>query len=161
MKKIYIFSFILILTKLFFFTIFWRGNRYISIECWFDSRGFAVDHTCPQRTLSDCANIKHLARTSTTTKLSIVSTLFYYILNTSFIKTLLTSPLIVNLCAFRNSKSLSGEGYWREAAPTVSTPLCAASDPAGDFRWHALGCGGPEVASFVCELPGKQHSIVK
>ncbi|XP_066138024.1 uncharacterized protein [Euwallacea fornicatus] len=26
-------------------------------------------------------------------------------------------------------------------------------DPAADFLWRALPCGGPEVAAFICELP--------
>ncbi|XP_058834504.1 uncharacterized protein LOC131691843 [Topomyia yanbarensis] len=35
----------------------------------------------------------------------------------------------------------------------METPLCAVVDPARDFRWHALRCGGPETAAFLCELP--------
>lgn len=43
--------------------------------------------------------------------------------------------------------------YWQEALPTGKEALCAAMDPATDFRWHALPCGGPSVAAFICELP--------
>lgn len=43
--------------------------------------------------------------------------------------------------------------YWQEALPTGKEALCAAMDPAADFRWHALPCGGPSVAAFICELP--------
>ncbi|KAL1385348.1 hypothetical protein pipiens_003303 [Culex pipiens pipiens] len=35
----------------------------------------------------------------------------------------------------------------------METPLCAVVDPVRDFRWHALRCGGPETAAFLCELP--------
>lgn len=54
----------------------------------------------------------------------------------------------------RDFRPLSNDGHWQEAIPVGSSPLCAATDPAADFRWHALQCGGPEVASFICELPG-------
>ncbi|KAF2884745.1 hypothetical protein ILUMI_21420, partial [Ignelater luminosus] len=50
-------------------------------------------------------------------------------------------------------RPLSNDGHWQEAIPVGSSPLCAATDPAADFRWHALQCGGPEVAAFICELP--------
>ncbi|KAK5646513.1 hypothetical protein RI129_004977 [Pyrocoelia pectoralis] len=50
-------------------------------------------------------------------------------------------------------RPLTNDGHWQEAIPIGSNPLCAATDPAADFRWHALPCGGPEVASFICELP--------
>ncbi|XP_077296250.1 uncharacterized protein LOC143918308 [Arctopsyche grandis] len=50
-------------------------------------------------------------------------------------------------------KPLSGEGYWGAAPTDGRAPLCAALDPARDFRWAALSCGGPQVASFICELP--------
>jgi hypothetical protein len=49
------------------------------------------------------------------------------------------------------------EGYWAEAIPTVDTPLCVVTDPVRDHRWHALRCGGPETASFLCELEGLYH----
>ncbi|KAF5274708.1 hypothetical protein FQA39_LY07100 [Lamprigera yunnana] len=50
-------------------------------------------------------------------------------------------------------RPLANDGHWQEAIPIGSNPLCVATDPAADFRWHALPCGGPEVASFICELP--------
>ncbi|XP_075213792.1 uncharacterized protein LOC142319998 [Lycorma delicatula] len=49
-------------------------------------------------------------------------------------------------------KGLESGGYWAEALPTTDSPVCAALDPAADFRWHPLNCGGPEVASFICQL---------
>ncbi|XP_055611514.1 uncharacterized protein LOC129758092 [Uranotaenia lowii] len=53
-----------------------------------------------------------------------------------------------------NAKSLDPtNGYWAEALPAMETPLCAVLDPVRDFRWHALRCGGPETAAFLCELP--------
>lgn len=55
--------------------------------------------------------------------------------------------------SWRDFRPLSTESYWQEAIPNGNDPLCAAMDPAADFRWHALPCGGPEVASFICELP--------
>lgn len=52
-------------------------------------------------------------------------------------------------------KTLSQDGgYWQEQIPKSEAALCAAIDPAADFRWHSLNCGGPETASFICELPG-------
>lgn len=57
----------------------------------------------------------------------------------------------------RNSKSLdSTSGYWAEPFPAMESPLCAVIDPARDFRWHALRCGGPETAAFLCEMEGKE-----
>ncbi|XP_034237496.1 uncharacterized protein LOC117642968 [Thrips palmi] len=53
----------------------------------------------------------------------------------------------------RNEQPLSSVGYWNEPLPGSSEELCAAADPAADFRWHGLSCGGLEVASFICELP--------
>uniref|UniRef100_A0A1V1FYE5 Putative agglucetin1 n=1 Tax=Reticulitermes speratus TaxID=60591 RepID=A0A1V1FYE5_9NEOP len=51
-------------------------------------------------------------------------------------------------------KTLSQDGgYWQEQIPKTEAALCAAIDPAADFRWHSLNCGGPETASFICELP--------
>lgn len=44
-------------------------------------------------------------------------------------------------------------GYWQEQIPKSEASLCAAMDPVADFRWHSLNCGGPETASFICELP--------
>lgn len=57
-------------------------------------------------------------------------------------------------CCSRNEQPLSSVGYWNEPLPGSSEELCAAADPAADFRWHGLSCGGLEVASFICELPG-------
>ncbi|XP_063700603.1 uncharacterized protein LOC134830918 [Culicoides brevitarsis] len=42
--------------------------------------------------------------------------------------------------------------YWAEALPVGGGSLCAAIDPAQDFRWHAMHCGGPSAASFLCEM---------
>ncbi|GJQ67264.1 hypothetical protein Trydic_g8168 [Trypoxylus dichotomus] len=50
-------------------------------------------------------------------------------------------------------RPLSSDNHWQEAIPVGSDPLCVAMDPAADFRWHALPCGGPAIASFICELP--------
>nr|XP_023023265.1 uncharacterized protein LOC111511482 [Leptinotarsa decemlineata] len=52
-----------------------------------------------------------------------------------------------------NSQPLSGEGHWQETISSSSNPLCVAMDPAKDFLWKPMTCGGPEVASFICELP--------
>ncbi|KAJ1524083.1 hypothetical protein ONE63_010620 [Megalurothrips usitatus] len=53
-----------------------------------------------------------------------------------------------------NEQPLSSVGYWNEALPgSGAEELCAAADPAADFRWHGLSCGGLEVAAFICELP--------
>ncbi|XP_072382256.1 uncharacterized protein [Diabrotica undecimpunctata] len=48
---------------------------------------------------------------------------------------------------------LSGEGHWQESIPISKNSLCVAMDPAKDFLWKSLTCGGPEVASFICEMP--------
>ena len=69
---------------------------------------------------------------------------------------------IIGTCSFhRNSKPLPvSEGYWAEPWPVADTPLCAVIDPAHDYRWHALRCGGPETAAFLCEMESKfNHSI--
>uniref|UniRef100_A0A336LNT6 CSON008439 protein n=1 Tax=Culicoides sonorensis TaxID=179676 RepID=A0A336LNT6_CULSO len=42
--------------------------------------------------------------------------------------------------------------YWAEALPETESSLCAAIDPVQDYRWHAMPCGGPSAASFLCEL---------
>lgn len=39
--------------------------------------------------------------------------------------------------------------------PVVESPLCAVIDPVRDYRWHALRCGGPETAAFLCEMESK------
>lgn len=55
----------------------------------------------------------------------------------------------------RNSKILDREfGYWAEQIPVIEAPLCAVTDPMRDFRWHSFRCGGPEIASFLCEMEG-------
>ncbi|KAG7311300.1 hypothetical protein JYU34_002337 [Plutella xylostella] len=53
-------------------------------------------------------------------------------------------------------RGLSSEGYWSAAPDARAAPLCAAADPAADYRWEARACGGPMVASFICELPVPQ-----
>ncbi|XP_063529404.1 mucin-3B [Cydia strobilella] len=58
-------------------------------------------------------------------------------------------------------RGLSGEGYWSSAPDARSAPLCAAADPAADYRWEARACGGPTVASFICELPVPQWALGK
>lgn len=55
----------------------------------------------------------------------------------------------------RNSKILDREfGYWAEQIPAIDSPMCAVVDPLKDYRWHSLRCGGPDVASFLCEMEG-------
>ncbi|XP_046961975.1 uncharacterized protein LOC124531434 [Vanessa cardui] len=56
-------------------------------------------------------------------------------------------------------RGLSGDGYWSSAPDARSAPLCAAADPAADYRWEARACGGPSVASFICELPVPQWAL--
>ncbi|KAH9639867.1 hypothetical protein HF086_015718 [Spodoptera exigua] len=56
-------------------------------------------------------------------------------------------------------RGLSGEGYWSSAPDARAAPLCAAADPAADYRWEARACGGPTVASFICELPVPQWAL--
>lgn len=51
-------------------------------------------------------------------------------------------------------------GYWAESFPSAESSLCAAIDPARNFRWHALNCNGEATAAFLCEMPGKRNSIV-
>lgn len=54
-----------------------------------------------------------------------------------------------------NSKPLNtAAGYWADPFPVMESPLCAVIDPVRDFRWHALRCGGPETAAFLCEMEG-------
>lgn len=58
--------------------------------------------------------------------------------------------------SYRNSKPLLvSEGYWAEPWALTEVPLCAVIDPSKDYRWHALRCGGPETAGFLCEMEGK------
>ncbi|CAH2104378.1 unnamed protein product [Euphydryas editha] len=56
-------------------------------------------------------------------------------------------------------RGLSSDGYWSTAPDARSAPLCAAADPAADYRWEARACGGPSVASFICELPVPQWAL--
>ncbi|KAL4712927.1 hypothetical protein ACJJTC_011997 [Scirpophaga incertulas] len=56
-------------------------------------------------------------------------------------------------------RGLSGDGYWSSAPDPRAAPLCAAADPAADYRWEARACGGPTVASFICELPVPQWAL--
>ncbi|XP_044742692.1 uncharacterized protein LOC123305130 [Chrysoperla carnea] len=53
----------------------------------------------------------------------------------------------------REYRPLSHDGFWDEQISQSTTPICVSTDPAADFRWHGHHCGGPEVASFICELP--------
>lgn len=56
----------------------------------------------------------------------------------------------------RSSKPLDPmSGYWADPFPLMDSPLCAVIDPVRDYRWHALRCGGPETAAFLCEMEGK------
>lgn len=63
-------------------------------------------------------------------------------------------------CLSSDYRGLSGDGYWSSPPDTRAAPLCVAADPAADYRWEALACGGPTVASFICELPGKFRSKI-
>ncbi|KAJ2953821.1 hypothetical protein O0L34_g1449 [Tuta absoluta] len=56
-------------------------------------------------------------------------------------------------------RGLSGDGYWSAAPDARAAPLCAAADPSADYRWEARACGGPTVASFICELPVPQWAL--
>ncbi|EAT41542.1 AAEL006825-PA [Aedes aegypti] len=69
-------------------------------------------------------------------------------------KSAINSLPSLRISAPANAKTLdSSSGYWAESLPAMETPLCAVVDPVRDFRWHALRCGGPETAAFLCELP--------
>ncbi|XP_044267662.1 uncharacterized protein LOC123013291 [Tribolium madens] len=52
-----------------------------------------------------------------------------------------------------NSRPLSGEGHWQQQIPKGDDSLCTVMDPVADFLWKPMNCGGPEIASFICELP--------
>uniref|UniRef100_A0A8D8SYA1 C-type lectin domain-containing protein n=1 Tax=Cacopsylla melanoneura TaxID=428564 RepID=A0A8D8SYA1_9HEMI len=54
---------------------------------------------------------------------------------------------------WQDAKPLEGEGYWLESPPKEEQPLCAALDPWKDYRWKTFNCAGPEMATFICELP--------
>lgn len=64
-------------------------------------------------------------------------------------------------CLHSDYRGLGGDGYWSSAPDPRAAPLCAAADPAADYRWEARACGGPTVASFICELPGKSSKREK
>lgn len=73
-----------------------------------------------------------------------------------FALNLIFTHFLLFLCEFRNSKPLPvSEGYWAEPWPVSDAPLCAVIDPSRDYRWHALRCGGPETAAFLCEMESK------
>ncbi|KAG4067288.1 hypothetical protein HA402_000279 [Bradysia odoriphaga] len=72
---------------------------------------------------------------------------------TEFVWIGLMRPQNTQHFGWTNSKPLdSTSGYWAEPLPAMESPLCAVIDPARDFRWHALRCGGPETAAFLCEM---------
>lgn len=66
---------------------------------------------------------------------------------------------VLSILYLRDYRGISGEGYWSSAPDARAAPLCAAADPAADYRWEARACGGPTVASFICELPGMDTKI--
>lgn len=73
-----------------------------------------------------------------------------------FVEKSLQFSNVCNKFYYRNAKPLvPTSGYWAESLPAIDSPLCAVIDPLRDFRWHALRCGGPETAAFLCELSGK------
>ncbi|KAJ6637589.1 hypothetical protein Bhyg_10320 [Pseudolycoriella hygida] len=72
---------------------------------------------------------------------------------TEFVWIGLMRPQSTQQFGWTNSKPLdSTSGYWADPFPVMESPLCAVIDPARDFRWHALRCGGPETAAFLCEM---------
>lgn len=57
---------------------------------------------------------------------------------------------------YRDFQPLSGDGHWQDViSPANKDPMCVAMDPAKDFLWRPMSCGGPEVSSFICEMPSK------
>ena len=60
----------------------------------------------------------------------------------------------------RNFSPLSTDDHWQEAIPDGTDPMCVAADPTADFRWHALPCGGPQTAAFICELSGMHNEQI-
>lgn len=75
--------------------------------------------------------------------------------------TLLLIIFLFSFIPLRSSKPLLvSEGYWAEPWALTEMPLCAVIDPSKDFRWHALGCGGPETAGFLCEMEGEPFWLV-
>lgn len=70
------------------------------------------------------------------------------------------NKLFFSFCS--NSKPLdSTSGYWADPFPVMESPLCAVIDPVRDFRWHALRCGGPETAAFLCEMEGTSMLVLQ
>lgn len=68
--------------------------------------------------------------------------------------------LIDSFTLSSNSEPLDNNaGYWAESFPATDNPLCAAIDPARNYRWHALNCNGPTTSAFLCELKGKKTAL--
>lgn len=67
--------------------------------------------------------------------------------------------LLYAICSSNSRPLVADTGYWAESLPLMDAPLCAVIDPIRDYRWHALRCGGPETASFLCEMPGKAKKM--
>lgn len=55
---------------------------------------------------------------------------------------------------------MSTDDHWQEAIPDGTEAMCVAADPTADFRWHALPCGGPQTAAFICELSGMENERI-
>lgn len=55
----------------------------------------------------------------------------------------------------RNDSVLSTNEYWKEI-PLKEEKLCVISSPSDNYRWTARQCNGPDVASFICEMPSKK-----
>lgn len=55
----------------------------------------------------------------------------------------------------RNDSVLSTNEYWKEI-PLKEEKLCVISSPSDNYRWTARQCNGPDVASFICEMPSKE-----
>ncbi|KAK7574393.1 hypothetical protein V9T40_011584 [Parthenolecanium corni] len=51
-----------------------------------------------------------------------------------------------------NDSVLSTNEYWKEI-PLKEEKLCVISSPSDNYRWTARQCNGPDVASFICEMP--------
>lgn len=61
--------------------------------------------------------------------------------------------LVLSTCSSSKWTSLTND-YWADPLPIIDSSLCAVIDPVRDYRWHALHCGGPETAAFLCEMEG-------
>lgn len=75
-------------------------------------------------------------------------------LNSFFKKKVKNIDLLHIKYYYSDYRGMSGDGYWSSAPDDRTAPLCAAANPTADYRWEARSCGGPTVASFICELPG-------